>query len=82
MMVWGSSVLSGSNAYRAGIRISDIFSELRYEEGRASVPVRGMVQRAHGRGESVLFYPKGRTKQGRQFERDPGAREAECRSLP
>jgi hypothetical protein len=72
-----ASVTRGSRAEAAGVRVGDVVSDLRYEAGRASVPVTMTVTRG-GASTKLRFTPTGRGKPGRIFERVPGIPNERC----
>lgn len=72
-----TSVKAGSHADVAGVRVGDVVSEVHYEPGRSSVPVKLVVVRKE-RKVSLRFTPAGISKPGRQFERLPGLPDDRC----
>ncbi len=74
-----TSVKPGSRAEAAGLRVDDIVTELRYQDGKSQVPVELVVKRKDREKELRLrFLPTGRPKPGRVFERLPGIADERC----
>jgi hypothetical protein len=71
------SVKPGSRAEAAGLRVGDVVSEVQYERGRSSVPVKLVVVRGE-RKVPLRFLPAGASKPGKQFERVPGIPDDRC----
>jgi hypothetical protein len=71
------SVVAGSRAEAAGVRVGDVVSELRYEAGHSAVPVQLVLIR-NEKKVPLHFKPEGASKPGRQFERLPGIPDDRC----
>lgn len=72
-----TSVVHGSRAEAAGVRVGDVVLDLEYEDGSSTTPVR--LKRKRGANVvPIEFFPAGKPRRGRQLVRIPRVPDRLC----